>query len=382
MQTTRRRGWRRIAAVALSAAALAACEKAPQPVERAIVVKDRTARIRLAASDAPGWVTLYGTTQRMMQRVADSLDANDAGSDVAKINRIGNDARIQIAHDTFRLLDLARHYAELSDGAYDFTIAPVAWLWGFEGGPAPTNEPPADLVQAALLGVGAGHLSLFDNSSAALTHPQARISVAALADGYAADMALVEARTKGIRNACVEIGRSARALGSARADAAWDIPLRDPFFTNGILGRLVLGDGVAFSSAALRDRTVAIGDRTFGHILNPRIGEPAHGTALAVVAGPIATKCSALAQALVVVGAGGASAVVARFERCEALIVPDAQPLEIWMTRGFAQHVRLNPGLEGAVKYIEVDRPADAVTDDGEAPAINAVPANAAPAEK
>lgn len=375
-------GGRRALLLALALAALS-CSREPQPVERTIQVKNRTAVIRVAASDAQHWVTLYGIVQRMMSRVGDILDADDSGSDISRINRIGSDARIQVTHDTFRLLDLARHYAELSGGTYDFTVAPAAYLWGFEGGPVPTNRPAPDVLQAALFGAGARHLSLSDNGAAALTHTQSKISVTSLADAYAADLAIVEAREKGIANAFVQIGDSVRALGVPRAGSAWEAPLADPFLTNGSLGRLVLDGGVAFSRAALRERTVTIGGEVFGHIIDPRTGVPASGTALAVVSGPIAVKCDALAQALIVAGLAGAPAILPGFARCEALIIPDRQPLEIWMTRGFPARVKLNRELQDAVHTIETGpSPGEPVTDGGPSGATEAVPAAAAPAAK
>ena len=361
----------------------AACHPAPpQPVERTIKLKDQIAVIRVASSDAPYWQTVYESTARTMKRVDDALGTQSPNSDISRLNRVGSDARIQISHDTFRLLDIAQHYSELSGGAFDFTVAPLAYLWGFEGGPLPTNAPSQDMLQVALTGIGVRNLALFENGAAALTRAQAKVSVDSLADAYAADMALVEARDKAVANAFVQIGRSARALGASDAGDPWQMPLADPFQTNGTLGRLLLDGRIAMSQALLREKTVTIGGKIYGHIIDPRTGSPAEGTALAAASGPSATKCSVLAQALIVAGVGGAPQVLARFSKCEALLVPDRKPLEIWMTHGFAPHVKLNPELQGAVKYIEVVKSAEPVKDDDAPTATNSAAASPPPAAK
>ena len=153
-------------------AMLAGCWKAEGPAayELQSKVGGRPVTLRLSAEDAQFSGTLNQIVMRTVNRAAEACDATIHESDIAKLNRIGVNARIQISRETYRLLDLARHYAVLSGGAYDFTVAPVAYLWGFEGAPVPTNVPPDELRQTAMLGVGPNNISFFDNGSVTLTH--------------------------------------------------------------------------------------------------------------------------------------------------------------------------------------------------------------------
>lgn len=365
------------------AVAVAACRRQePTLLERTFTEHQKSATIRLAAVDSNRWWTLNEISQRLMRRLNETLSTQEQGSDVTRINRVGTTARIQISRDTFRLLDLAQHYSALSGGAFDFTTAPLAYLWGFQGGPTPTNVPPPDTLLAALVGVGAQNLTLFDLSAVALTHIQSKMSVDSLIDAYTTDLIVIEAREKGVANAFVNIGDNARALGIPEAGKTWEWTLASPFKTNESLGTLLLAPGVAISQSRLHETNVTIEGKTYGHIIDPRTGRPAEGTALAIAAGPTATQGAALAEALVVAGLHGAGAVLSHFPRCDAMIVPDRQPVEIWMTKNFASRVRLNPELEQAVHVIETPKAAESVIDDDVSEARDASPTSPAPAAK
>lgn len=339
---------------------LAACAPKPQMVEKSITVGDQSALIRVAQKDALHWWTVQEIVQRTMKRVQETLDAHHPESDLSRINRVGSSSRIQIARDTYRLLDLAQLAAEQTGGAYDFTIAPVAYLWGFEGGAIPTNEPSADMIQATRVGVGARNVVLYEFGAAALTQPQTKLSVDSLVDAYATDLAVVAVRDKEIENALVSIGLSARALGVQEGARSWQMAIPDPMTTNTSLGMARLEGGLALSQVMPGQKSVTIGGRKFGHIIDPRTGRPAVGVVLAVAAGPTATQGSVLAQAAVVLGERNCGSLLAAFPRYELLVVPDRQPMELWMTKGFRALLDLRSGLEKNVH--EIDRPAP-VTD-------------------
>lgn len=342
-------------AIALSALLLAGCwkDKAPQSFENTLTQRGRETIMKLPPSDAQFSGTFKTITWRTVERASEALDGTIHESDIAKLNRIGKDARIQISKDAYRLLDLARHYAVQTGGNYDLTTAPVAYLWGFEGGTTPTNLPPDDVRQTAMLGIGPNNISFFDNGSVTLTHEQTGVTVAPLIDAYCADMAIVEARQKSIENAFLRIGNAARALGTDGGQP-WSTPLPDPSGKLPDLGFVRIAAGRALALATPSSKTVEIAGKKYGYIFNPRTGLPAEGVALAAVSGNIATKCSVVAHALVVAGIEGASDVLKNFPGCEALIVPEGQPVVLWMTPGFAKQTDLPEALRGNVRTIEV----------------------------
>lgn len=343
---------------ALLALTAAACrEPAPAPIEKSLSVGERKATLRVAATDATHWWTVFESTERAMKRVQDTLDARQPQSDISRINRVGASTRIQVARDTHRLLDLAQHAAERTHGLFDPTVAPVAYLWGFEGGPIPTNEPTADMIAATRVGQGARNLVLFDYGAAALVQPQTKLSVNSLLDAYATDLAIVDMRDKDIANALVQVGQSARALGVPDAASFWQTALPHPFVSNAAIGAVTLDKAPAVSWVTPRKPFVAIGGKNFGHVMDPRTGRPAQGIALAAAAGPTATISEILARCAVVLGTTNCGKALAEFPRYELLVIPEAEPLEIWVTPGFRDVFSTAPEVNALFHTIERPEP-------------------------
>ena len=53
------------------------------------------------------------------------------GSDIYRLNH-ANGAPTELSDETIALLNLALKYCELSDGAFDITLAPLSDLWDFQ----------------------------------------------------------------------------------------------------------------------------------------------------------------------------------------------------------------------------------------------------------
>lgn len=315
---------------------VAGCAERPRPVAPLSAYGYRGELI-LAERDAAGLEAARSAIQGVAGRILFSLDANNPKSDLYRLNHIAGNARWPIPNDTFRALDLLHHYARETGGALDLTLAPVAELWGLPNGQPPEEPPPSDVLVAALNSVGEHKIKLSDDGTIAFYSPVIRVELGALAAGYALDMGVVQARRQGFTNLFARLHQSARALGIERPGHPWTLDIPDPWQTNLMAGRLSLPPGSAVAIARLYEKSVVIGGKTYGHILNPRTGAPATETAMAVVIGPSATLAGALAQALISTDIPEAEKMLARFTRCEVLMVPERKPSEWWMTAKFAE---------------------------------------------
>lgn len=305
-----------------------------------------------------------------MNRVVHLLDSRDPKSEISRINGIANSARWPIPSDMFRIIDLINHYSRETDGALDVTLSSVAELWGLHSG-VPPDEPPAqDLIDGALKGTGQKNVILSDDGTIAFYSPLTRLDLDSMALSYAVDLSVVNLRRRNITNALVRLGPSSRALGRENPGASWSVSIPDPWSATQFLGTVSLPHGTALATSRPFEKTITIGQRTYSHILDPFNGRPVQGTAEAVVLGPTATMANALAQALVVVGLEKAPEILDRFPRCEALIVPDRKPLEIWMTEKFAAQFHADPAYASNLRILsrlaeatEVESEADQARD-------------------
>jgi len=118
---------------------------------------------------------------------------------------------------TFEVLHWARRIAEVSDGAFDITVAPKLVGWGLLPAPASRYEPdPTANWRDVELGD--------DYSSVRFRRPL-WIDVSGIAKGYAVDRAIERLQHSGARQACVNAGGDLRVIGPEEERVALQLPM-------------------------------------------------------------------------------------------------------------------------------------------------------------
>ena len=142
-----------------------------------------------------------------------------------------------------------------------------------------------------------------------------RINLGSIGKGYAIDRAVDVIRshwwpTSGL----VHGGRSSLfALGSppGQLGGRWEIALRNPFQPESPLGLIRLRNRALGTSGSSFQQFVIEG-QVYGHIIDPRSGQPARGPASVTVLAPTAAQADALSTAFYLLGHEAASAYIAR----------------------------------------------------------------------
>ncbi len=314
--------------------ALAGCAD-PVPRRADFSMGDRPASVTVPASAAAQLPAIRDQIERQFRAAWSEFNLEDRRSDIAKINRVAGTYRLQVGFNTFRALDLAHYYSQLTGGAYDLTLLPALEAWGFEG-PIP-EEPPGDAECAALLElIGPRHLQFAEQGAVAILTPGSRIAPDGLPYAYGVDLALVELRRQEVPAALISWDRYTRARGKPASDTTWRQSVRNPL-ASGALGEIALESDQALAVVGLRDRTVTIGGQTYGGVLDPRSARPAQGVALVAARGPTCIMANALAHALIVLGIEEGTHLLNEFPDCDVLLIPDRQPVEAWATEGWIE---------------------------------------------
>ncbi len=221
------------------------------------------------------------------------------------------------------VVDRALTIAELSGGALDITAAPLVNIWGF--GPAgDRDEPPTvDEIVAARERVDYRMLKT-RHAPPALRKLRGdlELDLSAIAKGHAVDRiaALLEARA--VRNYLVEIGGELRTGGRRPDGRAWRIGVEKPDHPGRSVQRvLVMQPNAAVATSGDYRNFLASRDQRFGHILDPRSGQPAdNGLASVTVLAENCSDADGLATALFVLGPEAGFALASR-QRLAALFV-------------------------------------------------------------
>ena len=286
-------------------------------------------------SGVPGAVDLATRALDVVEALEARLTVYNDVSEVARLNATAHLGPVEVEGGLFALLEQAIAIGRATGGAYDVTAGALSLAWGFTRGPkrVPTLEDLAD----ARARTGPDHLSLDPGrQTIAFDRPGIVINLGSIGKGYAIDRAVDVIRGHWWpTTALIHGGRSSLyALGSPPDDfgGRWQVALRDPSRPELPLGTIHLRNRGMGTSGTSFQRFEA-GGRVYGHILDPRTGEPPleDGPASVTVLAPTAAEADALSTAFTLLGPEGSAAFLARRPDVAALFVsrpdPEAAPL-------------------------------------------------------
>ena len=250
-------------------------------------------------------------------------------SEVSRLNATAADGPVAAEDRLFDLLADAATLTNETAGAFDPATGALVKAWGFfkREGRVP---PPAELAAARACS-GMRHVVLdHDKRTVKFRRRGLELNLGGIGKGYALDRAAELLRTKwGITSALLHGGGSSvYALGSPPNRGGWPVAVRHPSKKRS-LGTVRLADQ-GFGTSAATFQFFEYNGRKLGHLLDPRTGWPASGTASASSVAPTAAAADALSTAFFVLGAAAATAYCQPRPGLAAVVLaddPDATPV-------------------------------------------------------
>jgi thiamine biosynthesis lipoprotein len=230
---------------------------------------------------------------------------------------------VAVEASLFRLLERAVAIGTATGGAYDVTAGALSAAWGFFKGPK--RVPSAEALADARALTGQHHLTLnAEDRTVAFDRPGIVINLGSIGKGYAIDRAVEVIQGHWWpTTALVHGGRSSLyALGSppGQFGGRWEIAVRNPFRPEEPLGILrIRNRGLGTSGTDFQH--FEAGGRVYGHILDPRTGEPSLGPASVTVLAPTAAEADALSTAFYLLGAEAAASFIQDHPEVSAIFV-------------------------------------------------------------
>lgn len=224
----------------------------------------------------------------------------DPDSELSRVNSAaGMEAQI-ISRDLAGVSSAALDACRESSGAFDPTVGPLLHLWQFDTD-QPKRPSPAAAAEARTH-VGCEKISLTIDPPGIRLPGGASLDLGGIGKGYAVDRALDVLRARGIHRAKMDFGSSSLAF-EGTVEGGWHVVLADPRDHDKPLVAFRVDTG-SISSSGQRERSFVQDGRRYGHIFDPRRGEPVESPLLLVtVIAPDGTRADALSTALFVMGA-------------------------------------------------------------------------------
>lgn len=231
-----------------------------------------------------------------MQRIDRLLSNYDQNSELSAMNREAGRAPFRASDELFAFVKRCQDYVTATGGAFDPTVGPLVRAWGFFT-PTP-SRPSAAAIATARAMSGFDKVRLAPSArTIQFTEPGVEIDPGGIGKGLAVDLAIDVLKRHGIRAGMVSAGGSTiYALGHPPDRPAWNIAIRDPADPETPIAIVALSDN-SVSTSGVSEKFVQEGSRRFGHVFDPRTGEPVEGMCQASVIAPTATGSDALTKA-------------------------------------------------------------------------------------
>ena len=265
--------------------------------------------------------------------LASQLNFYAVDSEISRINTEATLGPVPVEPGLFRLLQEAKRVHGLSGGAFDITVAPLMRCWGFVDGKHRVPSP-GELAEAReCVGMDLVHLDA-ENFTVQFERPGVWVDLGAIGKGFALEIAGEILRETGVTSALIHGGTSTVcAIGSPPDEAFWKTAIEHPGW--GQPGAVILEHKRLVAVAKLRDESFSVsavwgktfeeGGVSYGHVLDPRCGQPTQNALLAAVSLPSGTAADAWSTALLVSGKTGVAALGQVGESARSLLLlPDS----------------------------------------------------------
>jgi len=240
----------------------------------------------------------------------------------------------------YPVLQKSKDIYEVTQGAFDPTVAPLVNAWGF--GPNRGETPDSTQIDSLLSMVGFDSI-FFDSVAVCKLKPGIKLDFSAIAKGYGVDVVAQLIASRGIKDYFVEIGGEVVCSGNNDRGTLWTIGVNVPKIDAGAtqtFGTVQLNNQGMATSGNYRNYYVRDGKK-YAHTISPYTGYPVeHSLLSATVVAPDCMTADAYATAFMVMGIEKAKAIIKQ-QGLEAFLIysNDAGDMEAFITDGLKAKV-------------------------------------------
>lgn len=269
-----------------------------------------------------------------------SLSTFNKKSVISRINTNENDST-----DAFfrAMFSCAKETYEISEGAFDPTVAPIVNLWGF--GFRKKEQATERTIDSLLQFVGFDKVWLKDERLVKAT-PEIMLDASAIAKGQACDVIAELLRENDCRNYLVDIGGEIVCQGVNNKGEAWKVginkPVDDKTGSVNELQEIIQSSALCMATSGNYRQFYYEEGQKRSHTIDPRTGYPVkHNLLSATVIAPTCMQADAMATACMVLGEEKALQMTESIENTECyLIYAQGDSTKVMMSQGMAQYIQ------------------------------------------
>ncbi len=249
-------------------------------------------------------------------------------SRVYALNHGAHREEIPVEPELWEILELSMEIHRATGGAFDAAAGALWRCWGFHRRQGRIPDP--EELESALAVSGMDQVELLPGRKVRFRREGLELNFGSIGKGFALDHALSILQNAGLDQVLLHAGHSSfRALGVPGAGhRGWKLGIRHPQSAESDLLRVCLNN-YGMGTSGTSEQYFEIEGRRYGHILDPRTGQPADRYFSVTVLAPRAAEADALSTAFFNSSLEQIEAFCRRRPEVGAVIVekPDGKPL-------------------------------------------------------
>ena len=269
---------------------------------------------------------LHSEIDSILDRINHQMSTYIYNSEISTFNNTESTEPFYISEEFSYVVKRALHWATTTEGAFDITLVPLLYLWGFgpgQKGGLTDVFPDEETIQKRKTHMGYDKLIISKNNLQK-TDPYVKIDLNAIAKGFGVDAICSFLNSKGMKNYMVEIGGEVRCLGFNQKKKSWLIAIENPEINNSnnnVRWAVPLNNMSMATSGDYRN-FYEIDNERYSHEIDPRSGYPAQTKiASATVIASSCIDADALATALIIMGIDKAMNLIEKTNNIEAFLI-------------------------------------------------------------
>ncbi len=253
----------------------------------------------VAQNEEIGYINLEEAIAEV-KRIEKLISSWDPDSETSEINKNAGIKPVKVSFELYKLIERSIKISEITDGAFDITVAAMDRVWKFDG--SMSMFPTPEQISRAVSKVGYKKITLNSSEKTVfLKEKGMKIGFGAIGKGYAADKAKALLVSKQVPAGMINASGDISTWGTKATGEKWLIGVDHPRSNGRLFTWLPLIESSVSITGNL-DRYVTFNGKKYAHYIDPNSGYPAIGISKVTVLAKSAELCDALATAVYILG--------------------------------------------------------------------------------
>ena len=309
--------WIHILCSIILISSLSACSSKEQAFSKSAFYFDTQLTITIYSENAE---ELLEECMQICERMEKIFSRTRKDSELYAINHRNTDT-LKISDDMKTVIKAGLHSYEISNHAFDITIAPLLETWNFTQDNA--SVPNRDVITNALDYIGSEYIEL-NRNTLTIKNKNTQIDLGALAKGYIADVIKNYLLENEVKSGFINIGGNVLCIGSKPDGTSWNIGIQEPFKDKGEVLHTVKVEDISVVSSGVYERHFIENNINYHHLLDARSGYPMNnGLWQVTILTPSSLEADKLSSTLFLMGLEEGMKYIESRKDCEAIFVDD-----------------------------------------------------------